>query len=53
MSGWEAVLRGGRVIDPESGFDAVARAARSPGGIGIRTNLISAITSSLSLASMF
>jgi N-acyl-D-aspartate/D-glutamate deacylase len=27
MSGWEIVLRGGRVIDPESGFDAVADVA--------------------------
>jgi predicted amidohydrolase len=27
MSDWDVVLRGGRVIDPESGFDAVAGVA--------------------------
>jgi predicted amidohydrolase len=27
MSDWDVVLRGGRVIDPESGFDAVADVA--------------------------
>ena len=27
MGGWDIVLRGGRVIDPESGFDALADVA--------------------------
>jgi N-acyl-D-aspartate/D-glutamate deacylase len=33
MSGWDVVLRGGRVIDPESGFDAVADVAIGAGRI--------------------
>ena len=33
MSGWEVVLRGGRVIDPESGFDAVADVAIAAGRV--------------------
>jgi hypothetical protein len=33
MSGWEFVLRGGRVIDPESGYDAVADVAIGEGRI--------------------
>jgi dihydroorotase-like cyclic amidohydrolase len=33
MSGWEIVLRGGRVIDPESGFDAVADVAIGGGRV--------------------
>src|ERR1700733_7170872 len=31
MAEWEIVLRGGRVIDPESGFDAVADVALAAG----------------------
>src|SRR5271170_2448122 len=33
MSGWDIVLRGGRVIDPESGFDAVADVAIGQGRV--------------------
>ena len=33
MSGSEIVLRGGRVIDPESGFDAVADVAIGGGRV--------------------
>jgi cytosine/adenosine deaminase-related metal-dependent hydrolase len=33
MNGWEIVLRGGRVIDPESGFDAVADVAIGGGRV--------------------
>jgi cytosine/adenosine deaminase-related metal-dependent hydrolase len=33
MSGWEVVLRGGRVIDPESGLDAVADVAIADGRV--------------------
>jgi len=33
MGGWEIVLRGGRVIDPESGFDAVADVAIAEGRV--------------------
>jgi cytosine/adenosine deaminase-related metal-dependent hydrolase len=33
MSGWEIVLRGGRVIDPESGYDEVADVAIAEGRI--------------------
>ena len=33
MSEWEIVLRGGRVIDPESGFDAVADVAVGGGRV--------------------
>ena len=33
MSDWEVVLRGGRVIDPESGFDAVADVAIAEGRV--------------------
>jgi cytosine/adenosine deaminase-related metal-dependent hydrolase len=33
MSDWEVVLRGGRVIDPESGFDAVADVAIAAGRV--------------------
>jgi hypothetical protein len=33
MSGWEFVLRGGRVVDPESGYDAVADVAIGEGRI--------------------
>jgi cytosine/adenosine deaminase-related metal-dependent hydrolase len=33
MSGWEIVLRGGRVIDPESGLDAVADVAIGRGRV--------------------
>jgi cytosine/adenosine deaminase-related metal-dependent hydrolase len=33
MGGWEIVLRGGRVIDPESGYDAVADVAIGAGRV--------------------
>ncbi len=33
MGGWDIVLRGGRVIDPESGFDAVADVALADGQV--------------------
>ena len=33
MGGWDIVLRGGRVIDPESGFDAVADVAIGQGRV--------------------
>jgi N-acyl-D-aspartate/D-glutamate deacylase len=33
MTDWEIVLRGGRVIDPESGFDAVADVAVAAGRV--------------------
>jgi cytosine/adenosine deaminase-related metal-dependent hydrolase len=33
MSGWEVVLRGGRVVDPESGLDAVADVAIAAGRV--------------------
>src|SRR3984885_10507795 len=33
MAEWEIVLRGGRVIDPESGFDAVADVALAAGRV--------------------
>jgi len=33
MSDWEVVLRGGRLIDPESGFDAVADVAIAEGRV--------------------
>jgi dihydroorotase-like cyclic amidohydrolase len=33
VSGWETVLRGGRVIDPESGLDAVADVAIARGRV--------------------
>ena len=43
MSGWEVVLRGGRVIDPESGFDAVADVAIGQGRVAeIGTGLATA-----------
>jgi hypothetical protein len=52
MAESDTVLRGGRVIDPESGFDA-GQTGRSPGGLAIRTHLILRNRSSTSLASMF
>ena len=33
MAEWELVVRGGRVIDPESGFDAVADVAIGAGRV--------------------
>jgi N-acyl-D-aspartate/D-glutamate deacylase len=43
MNGWEVVLRGGRVIDPESGFDAVADVAIAAGRVAeIGTGLATA-----------
>jgi dihydroorotase-like cyclic amidohydrolase len=33
MSGWEIALRGGRVVDPESGYDAVADVAIGGGRV--------------------
>jgi cytosine/adenosine deaminase-related metal-dependent hydrolase len=33
MSDWEVVLRGGRVVDPESGFDAIADVAIGGGRV--------------------
>ena len=45
MSGWEIVLRGGRVIDPESGFDAVADVAIGEGRVAqVGTDLPAAPT---------